>query len=81
MNPDFAGETDVGEIWNRLTDTVTKGLRDTGIPILDLGHALFEKHDYEDLDVHPLDGHPNEIAHAIAAREIRDFLQKNGLLK
>ena len=77
---DFAGETQSGKIWNRLTSTVTEGLQGSDIPILDLGKAL-QKHSSEDLMVHQIDVHPNEIAHAIAAREIQDFLQKKGMLK
>jgi lysophospholipase L1-like esterase len=76
-DPDFAGEADSGEIWKRLTDTVTNGLQETGIPILDLGKALYKKYSKEDLTVHPLlDEHPNEIADAIAAREILGVLQR-----
>jgi hypothetical protein len=77
---DYGSSTNASKIWNHITDTVTKGLADTDIPILDLGKALCEKHSDEDLRVHQIDPHPNEIAHAIAAQEIEGFLRKENLL-
>ncbi len=74
-NCDFAGSTLSGRIWNNLTKSVSKGLYATSIPILDLGNALCDKHSVEDLAVHPLDLHPNEIAHEIAAQTIFNYLK------
>ncbi len=68
--------------WMAFINRVSIGLKDTNIPVLDLGKALFENHSEQDLLVHKvIDGHPNEIAHGIAAREIMDFLKREGLLK
>jgi hypothetical protein len=65
----------------RLSDQVAAGLADHRIPILDLEHPFFEHHSYEQLIVDPLDEHFNEIAHGIAAREIPEFLRREGLLR
>jgi hypothetical protein len=72
--------TDQGDNWHQLSSTVTKGLQSTDIPVLDLGEALLEKHAEEDLIVHKIDGHPNEIAHLIAAQEILSFLQREKMI-
>ena len=69
-----------GKYWNALANTVRKGLQETDIPILDLRDAFFGHHSWEDLLVHPIDQHTNEIGHAIAAREIVTFLDKEHLL-
>ncbi|SHJ81422.1 hypothetical protein SAMN02745216_02324 [Desulfatibacillum alkenivorans DSM 16219] len=49
-----------------------------GIPVLDLLPA-FSQHKARDLWVNPTDHHPNELAHAIAAREIFRFLNQENL--
>lgn len=70
----------VGKDWTQLINTVTKGLQGTDIPLLVLGDA-FRKYSHEDLVVHErLDNHPNEIAHGIAAQQIKGFLQNKDLL-
>jgi hypothetical protein len=46
-----------------------------GILFLDLFPA-FSRREAEDLWSNPTDHHPNEISHAIAAAEIRDFLER-----
>ena len=70
------------EVWMNLIHTMTEGLQGYDIPTIDIGDALFESHTSKDLVVHEkIDLHPNEIAHAIAAREIRDFLVRTELLK
>jgi hypothetical protein len=66
------------EPWLQLVDAVTEGVRGTGIPVLDLGPALLAVP--EELTVHPADGHPNEIAHRLAAEEIERFLQVEGMI-
>ena len=69
------------EVWVNLVNTVTDGLQGYDIPTIDIGDALFENHTSRDLVVHErIDLHPNEIAHKIAARELRDFLLRNGLV-
>jgi hypothetical protein len=77
---DFAGSTLHGKIWNHLIKSVAEGLHATAIPILDLGNALCDKHSVEDLATHPLDLHPNEIAHEIAAQTIFNYLKTEKLL-
>jgi hypothetical protein len=72
--------TDHDDKWDQLAGTVTKGLQSTDIPVLDLGKALFEKHSEEDLMVHKIDGHPNEIAHLIAAQEILSLLHREEMI-
>jgi lysophospholipase L1-like esterase len=66
--------------WLKLLQQVSEGLEGTGVPVLDLGPALFAEHEEEELEVHPTDGHPNEIAHRIAAQETASFLRREGLL-
>jgi hypothetical protein len=66
--------------WLRLVEQVTRGLRGTDIPVLDLGPMLLKRHRPEDLMVHPIDGHPNETAHRLAAEEIETFLRAQGLV-
>jgi hypothetical protein len=67
--------------WNKLVADVTEGLEGTGVPLLDLGKTLLGGEFTErELKVHEVDGHPNEIAHRLAAEEIDRFLQGAGLL-
>lgn len=66
---------------DQLTLTVTRGLAGTDIPILDLGKVLNHYTPHEALIVHPRDGHPNELAHTIVARELLTFLRAKGLLE
>ena len=66
--------------WKLLTYTITAKFQGTGIPILDLSKVLYKEYDKE-LIVHPVvDAHPNDIAHAIASREILSFLQQQKLI-
>lgn len=51
-----------------------------GIPLLDLLSA-FSRYKDRELWVHPVDHHPNEIAHEIAAAELHAFLKCEGLLE
>jgi hypothetical protein len=48
--------------------------RRIGIPVLDLLDT-FHGHNPETLWVHPSDHHPNEIAHALAAKSIESFVR------
>jgi hypothetical protein len=66
--------------WQLLTDVVNEGVQGTDIPVLDLGPALLRDHSSEELLVHPIDRHPNEVAHRLAAEEIERFLRSQGLL-
>jgi hypothetical protein len=67
------------EEWELLASTVSEGMEGTGVPILNLKNALAEVPESIQ-QVHPLDAHPSEIAHGIAAREIAAFLKKQQLL-
>ena len=49
------------------------------VPLLDL-LPVFSEHEAEDLWVHAIDHHPNEIAHRIAADEVFRFLSRERLL-
>lgn len=78
---DYAGSTEIGRIWNRLTSAVSAKMQQTKTPLLDLGESLYQKSSGQDLRVHPVvDEHPNEIAHSIASREIFDFLRSQKLV-
>jgi hypothetical protein len=80
-DPDYGAIYPLGRIWNELTRSMIIGLKGSSIPVLDLGKALYERHSEEDLVVDPgLDGHPNEIAHSIAAHEIFKMLQREKML-
>lgn len=71
---------DNGRWLNRLVTTMVSELEGTGIPLLDLGPVFAEKAAGRDLTVHPIDAHPNEQAHALAATAILEFLDENRLL-
>ena len=64
-----AAHRKLGEIFDRL-----------GIPWIDLRMAAFADQNAEALRVHPLDHHPNALAHGLAARAIADELTRRGLL-
>lgn len=61
-------------------DKIGDFCRSEGIPLLDLLPA-FSKHDARELWVHPIDHHPNEIAHRIVAEELHAFLKAEELLE
>jgi len=62
-----------------LHDKIDEFCEREGVPILDLLPA-YSQHEAEDLWVHPVDHHPNEIAHRIAADELFAFLNCEDLL-
>ena len=66
--------------WDELADEIGKGLKESNIPVLDLGETFFRNNSHEELIVHKTDHHPNEIAHRIAAREIYTFLEDQSLI-
>ncbi len=79
--PSAANATELGKIWTDLISTVTQGVEKKDIPVLDLQKSLIKQHSHEDSVVDkPLDLHPNEIAHGIAARELAAFLKQEKLL-
>jgi hypothetical protein len=65
---------------HRLTDAMVEGLDAAGIPLMDLGETLHSGHLPHELHVHEVDGHPNELAHEIAARTILQFLDAHRLV-
>jgi hypothetical protein len=67
------------DVFADLVRTVQAGLAPTSIPFLDLGPVLLKYPDSQ-LIVHPVDRHPNEFAHGIAAKEIFGFLDRTGLV-
>jgi GDSL-like lipase/acylhydrolase family protein len=79
-NRDYGGD-ETAEMWDELTNSVTAALRGTDVPLLDLGPALVARHPGEDLLVHDIDGHPNDVAHHTAAQVIFEFLLNQGLLR
>lgn len=69
-----------GADWASLDSAVTKGLRGSNIPLLNLGRPLLSFGE-EKLLVHSVhDHHPNELAHRIAAEALRKFLADQGML-
>jgi hypothetical protein len=74
-DPFYSGTDGAGPVWDQLTNSITSGLQDTGIPILDVGKALYAKHTSAELIVDPADQHPNHVAHQIAASEILQLLE------
>lgn len=68
--------------WRGLVEAVNEGVQGTAIPVLDLHEALLgDGRDERDLWVHPIDGHPNEVAHRLAAAEIERFLRAQGIIR
>lgn len=59
--------------WTQLKSALAEHL-DRAIPVLDLERVLIGSHRPEDLRVHDVDPHPNELAHRLAAEEIDRFL-------
>lgn len=56
---------------------VARQLQSAGIDVLDL-LDVYRAYPSESLWVHPLDRHPNDVAHRIAARAIRDEILRRG---
>jgi hypothetical protein len=52
-----------------------------GIPMLDIGPGVFGARSDQELRVHEVDDHPNEVAHALIADELLRFLDEHGLLR
>ena len=77
-----ANLTERGKIWRNLSSAVTQeDVVEKDIRVLDLQKALYEQHSKEELVIdNPLDLHPNELAHEIAAKELAAFLKKEALL-
>ena len=77
----FRHTTQPEDEWNALVRTVTAGLAGSDVPWLDLGQTLIPGHRLEEMVVHPIDGHPNEVAHKLAAQSIFQFLREQELIK
>ena len=73
--------SDSYEPWEHLVEAVRNGVAGTDVPVLDLGPTLLRGLKSEkEIWVHAVDGHPNEVAHRLAAGEIETFLRANRLL-
>lgn len=68
------------ELSKQLTAAIAPTMERLGVPVLDPGPEMEALNKSQDLNVHPLDGHPNEIAHRRLAELIADFLAREGLL-
>lgn len=64
----------------RLATSVASRLKGTDIPFVDLGEAL-SKYPNEELFVHDVDHHPNEVAHRVAADTLDRFLRSHHLIE
>jgi hypothetical protein len=62
--------------YRRVHERLDEAWRDLEVPHLDLLSA-FEAHPSANLVVNPRDAHPNERAHAIAAKPIAAFIEAN----
>jgi hypothetical protein len=72
----FFYELDEGYPFQPIHDVVRAHCEQRGIPVLDL-QPRYRGFSGPELWVHPTDQHPNEVAHAIAARAIFEFLIGN----
>lgn len=75
----------VAERWSVLVDQVSAGLKGTDVPFIDLGEAILDGHTPDEMMVlqhegRPIDGHPNELAHEIVARQLDQFLTEHRFL-
>lgn len=76
----FSFRNGESEEWQRMSQVISAALAKIGVPFCDLGETLLRRHLSPELTVHPIDGHPNELAHRLAAEETKRFLCENGLL-
>lgn len=72
-------DTDSNYPFADLHRIVAERLKAMNVDYLDL-LPVYQKYRAKDLWVHPLDRHPNEIAHRIAADAISEFLVSKGWL-
>jgi hypothetical protein len=68
-----------GPAWNELWQGASAAAEALGVPILDLRDRLASGGS-DDLRVHPIDGHSNEVAHRVAGEAIRVWAEREGLL-
>lgn len=60
-----------------LTSAMTRALAGTDVSVLDVRAALSKKHDWRELVVHArYDMHPSDLAHALAADAVADWLRR-----
>jgi hypothetical protein len=71
-------QLDAGYPFAKIHALVRRTCDGLGIPVLDLLDT-YRGHDAATLWVHPIDHHPNEIAHRMAAEAIEKFLIERGL--
>lgn len=70
-----------GKDWDSLFAAVEPAMRQAGVPFKDLGVDLMQGRGWKELAVHEIDGHPNELAHRIAAESLVDWLKANSLVR
>lgn len=69
------------EAWQSLAQTMSTGLKDTGVPWLDVGDRVITDDTWRTFLVHPEgDMHPNEIFHRSAAEQVTALLIERGLV-
>jgi len=61
-------------VWEAIRAAAEPAVRQMGVPFVDLGSVLLGEEVGDSLFVHQLDLHPNELAHARAAAELRRVL-------
>lgn len=75
------------ERWHSLQETLSQGLKGRDIVIVDSGNAVRERLErslgflQDQATVHPLDAHPNEMAHRAAAEVLFGVLRRENLLR
>jgi hypothetical protein len=70
-----------GGAWDQLSVSADSTAAVLGAPFLDLRDVLLSDSTGRNLHVHPLDRHPNEVAHEIAAESILEWLEREGLIR
>lgn len=66
--------------FKNIHELLQEKLTNQNIPFIDLYEA-FSQHSDEDLWVHPIDQHPNELGHRLAAEELEKWMRKGNLIK
>jgi hypothetical protein len=68
------------ESWGPLVEAARATFAGTDVPVLDLGETLLNGRAEEELFVHAIDHHPNEIGHRLAAEAIDRWLTDTHLI-
>lgn len=70
----------LGVLWRSMRRAVDPVLVQGGVPYCDLGDEILRRAAGRDLSVHPVDPHPNDLAHELAAEELESFLRGRRLI-